>query len=105
LSFMTMVRASVAVSESTGASGLTELTTLTRAPLPFTKRFQVCMMSSISRARPLTGALLCHLALARVFIVIVRPSGATSHDSAKSGLISSDAGACKIGALRRTIVL
>ena len=54
-------RASVAVTLSTGACGLAALATSAAAGRSAAKRFQLKMTSCASTARPLTGALLCHL--------------------------------------------
>jgi hypothetical protein len=45
------------------------------------------MTSSMSMARPLTGALLCHFTPCRSFSVICVPPWPISHDSAMSGMI------------------
>src|SRR6185503_14782308 len=63
LSLITAVEASVAVNDSTGASGLALLATAPRSRPLATKRFQLKIRSSMTKGRPLTGGLSCQRAL------------------------------------------
>src|SRR5262245_15572909 len=88
LSLNCTVFASRALTASTGALGLTEFARLPRPWLLAAKRAQLAVMSSVEKARPLTGALLCHFTPSRIFIVSESLSGDHSQDSARSGKTS-----------------
>src|SRR4051812_12018809 len=91
-SLITAVEASVAVNESTGASGFALLETAALSRPLATKRSQLAMRSAISKGRPLSGALLCHLAFGWIFTVSDIASGDHSQDFAMSGMYSLKSG-------------
>src|SRR3972149_11966707 len=71
-----------------GAAELTELAFEARLPPLASYRFQFWTTSEESKARPLTGALLCHFTPWRKVKTSSVPSAANSHFSARPGTTS-----------------
>src|ERR671919_938839 len=90
LSLTTTVLLSGAVIEIMGAAGFTllEFAALLLGVVAFSYFVQVTATSSASSARPLIGALFCHLTPWRSLNVICVLSGFSSQDSASSGSTS-----------------